>query len=126
MTVYHPRALESTPAGPPGGVTVGGSTYSVGADGAVECPDDLEADVAATLADCYGIDAEALLDDGDDQAESDGGVVPDSGGCAEPTHTRDELEELTKEDVLEIAQDVDLEGRSSMNKDELIGALAED
>jgi hypothetical protein len=36
---------------------------------------------------------------------------------------REELEELTKDELMEQAQDLDIEGRSGMNKDELVEAI---
>ncbi|MGR3434659.1 MAG: Rho termination factor N-terminal domain-containing protein [Shimia sp.] len=43
---------------------------------------------------------------------------------AETAEKRQELEAKTKDELMEIAQDRDIEGRSSMNKDELVDALA--
>lgn len=40
-----------------------------------------------------------------------------------PDHNSTPYEERTKEELYDLAQDLDIEGRSSMNKEELIEAL---
>lgn len=42
------------------------------------------------------------------------------------TTTRDELQDKSKSELYELAQDRDIDGRSEMSKDDLIDALAED
>ena len=124
MTVYHPRRLELTRAGLPGGVTVHGTTYSVGEDGAVDCPGDLEPEIADRLADAYDVDVDDIL-------ESEASAEPTETPEVTPDNIRyegdpDILEEHTKEELLEWARERDIAGRSSMDKDELIDALSED
>ena len=74
MTVTHPAALRD--AGVPGGYTFGTTTYAVDSDGVIDCPADLEAEIAEALAAHYGMDVAAVL-----ETETGGGTVPE--------HTRD-------------------------------------
>jgi len=122
MTVYHPRSLEGTPAGPPGGVTVGRSTYSVAGDGSIDCPADLEDEIADTLADAYDVDVDDILESSTEPTETPEATPDNIRYEGDP----DILEEHTKEELLEWARERDIAGRSSMDKDELIDALSED
>jgi len=61
MTVRHPAARANAA---PAAYTFGSETYPV-RDGAIVCPTAIEEDVAAALAERYGMDAADLLD-GDD------------------------------------------------------------
>lgn len=122
MTVYHPGSLDSTPAGPPGGVTVGRTTYRVNADGSIDCPSDAEGDIAAALAKAHGVDASNLLDNEAEAAEGHtNATVPD-----ETPEVTPEYGELTYDELMDRARERDISGRSTMDKSELIDALHED
>lgn len=97
MQVTHPLADRDAPT--PAAVTIGTATYSVDADGVIDCPADAAAAVADALADAYGADAAALRS-----------VTTDY-----TTMTYDEL--------YEAASEAGISGRSSMDKDALIAAL---
>jgi len=104
MTVTHPHAdRDASPAA----VTVGTTTYPVDADGIIDCPAEDEGHVADVLADAYGVSADDLV------REEDG--PPD-----------DAVEELTYDQLYELAKERDVDGRSEMSKDDLIAALRED
>lgn len=116
MTVYHPRSLETTPAGPPGGVTVGRETYTVDADGTIDCPEGVESDIAEALAGAYDVSVDEILD-----TDSDTGAVPDETPEAAPDYG-----EMTYDELYERAQDRDIAGRSEMDSQALRNALRED
>jgi len=104
MTVTHPHAdRDASPAA----VTVGTTTYPVGPDGVIDCPPEAEAHVADVLAEAYGVPATVLV------REEDG--PPDSA-----------IAELTYDQLYQMAQEQDLDGRSEMDKRDLIAALSED
>jgi len=104
MTVTHPHAdRDASPAA----VTVGTTTYPVDADGVIDCPAEDEGHVADVLAEAYGVPAATLV------REEDG--PPDSA-----------VEELTYDQLYQLAQQRDVDGRSEMSKDDLIAALRED
>ena len=42
---------------------------------------------------------------------------------SEPTYTREELEAMTKDELYAIATDMDIAGRSSMTKAQLVDAI---
>jgi hypothetical protein len=101
MTVTHPHAdRDASPAA----VTVGTDTYPVDGDGVIDCPADAEGHVADVLAEAYGVDPSALV------REEDG--PPD-----------DAIPELTYDQLYELARERDLDGRSEMDKGDLIAAL---
>lgn len=61
MTVTHPVALRDGRSHP-GAYTYGSTTYAIDSDGVIDCPADLEAEIAEALADRYDTDAETLLE----------------------------------------------------------------
>lgn len=117
MTVYHPRSLETTPAGPPGGVTVDGTTYSVTDDGSIDCPEDAEATIADRLAEAYGVSPDEVY-------EEDG--PPDSTVPEQTPDATPDFDGLTYDELYTRAQERDIAGRSEMDSDELRAALRED
>jgi hypothetical protein len=65
--VRHPRAdRDASPAA----VTVGTNTYSVDADGVIDCPDSEVSAVADVLADVYGVDRDRILTNADAESGS--------------------------------------------------------
>lgn len=62
MTLTHPNATRDVPT--PAAVTgPDGETYPIDGDGAVDCPPDVEEDVADALADAHDVDVEDLLEE---------------------------------------------------------------
>jgi hypothetical protein len=103
MTVKHPHAdRDASPAA----VTVGTTTYPVDDDGVIDCPADAEDDVADVLAEAHGVEPATLV------REEDG--PPDA------------IADQTYDQLYELARERDLDGRSEMDKDDLIAALSED
>lgn len=122
MTVYHPGSLDSTPAGPPGGVTVGRTTYHVNSDGSIDCPVDKERDIAGVLAAAHDVEIHDILGDEPEAAEGHtNAAVPDEAPEVTP-----EYGELTYDELMGRARERDISGRSTMDKSELIDALHED
>jgi hypothetical protein len=83
MPVKHPLADRDAA---PAAVTVGTTTYTIDADGVVECPPERVDAVADALADAYDRDADALLDGaaGDDTCGAECqmcGQSHDDGAC---------------------------------------------
>jgi len=104
MTVTHPYAdRDASPAA----VTIGTATYPIDDDGVIDCPAEAEAHVADVLAEAYGVAPDTLV------REEDG--PPDAA-----------IAELTYDQLYEMARERDLDGRSEMDKDDLIAALSED
>lgn len=104
MTVTHPYADRDAS---PGGVTVGTETYPVDDNGIIDCPAEEETNVADVLAEAYGVAPSTLV------REEDG--PPDEG-----------IEELTYDQLYQMAQTEGVKGRSEMDKVALIDALTED
>ncbi len=94
MTVTHPVALRDGRAHP-GGYTYGSVTYPVDDGGVIDCPEDVEDEIAETLAERYDTDVDALLEgeaDSDDAStcdtvKSDGEVCGRELPC--PYHSED-------------------------------------
>lgn len=118
MTVTHPAAING--GSTPGAINFGGNKYSIDADGEIDCPADVEDAIAHHLAEHYGMSrGDIYEEDGPPDAV---GTLPDA---ADPTPD-DDLESKTYDELMEIARDRDVDGRSQMTKDELIDALRED
>lgn len=75
MTVTHPVALRDGRSHP-GAYTYGTTSYPIDSDGAVDCPGDLEEEIAAALAEHYDVDVEQLLAP---EGDSDGGTSDEPG-----------------------------------------------
>ena len=104
MTVFHPRKTS-------GGITWEGVDYSIASDGSIDCPRDVEIDLAHHLAAEYDVPIEDVLPAHDS-------AVPNNADTTVP--------DLTREELYERAQEEGIEGRSSMTKQELADALQED
>jgi len=117
MTVRHPDAdRDASPAA----VTVGTTTYSVDDDGVIDCPPEDERDVADVLSDVHDVDRGRILTNGSD---GDGEVLVNDGPDYESIPPV--LDDMTYDELYEVAADHDIKGRSEMTKDELIAALRE-
>ena len=67
MPVDHPAARNG---GGPAAYTYGSETYPI-RDGAVQCPSELEGDIADALAERFDVDAASLTGDTEAEAEPD-------------------------------------------------------
>lgn len=105
MTVYHPRMTS-------GAITWRGEDYPIATDGSIDCPADVEGDLADHLAQTYDAPINDILPE-----QTDTNVTPTNADAAMP--------DLTREELYERAQEEDISGRSSMSKEELANALEE-
>lgn len=99
MQVRHPRADRNAS---PAAVTVGTTTYPVGEDGVIACPDDEAAKVADVLAGVYDVTPDELVreEDGPPDDDADGtceAVKSDGDVCGRelpcPYHSDDDSED---------------------------------
>jgi hypothetical protein len=117
MTVTHPLADRDVPT--PAAVTApDGRTYAVADDGAVECPDDVAAELAAALAERYDT---AREEDGPPDADTDEPAPLDPGD-----HTvadlREAIADIDDADALRAVGDAEEAGENRTTALEAIDA----
>jgi len=106
MTVRHPAARADAA---PAAYTFGSDTYPV-RDGAVVCPTAIEEDVAAALADRYGMEPSQLIDPETSDGEKESGDADDADEYDLMAH--DELK--AEAESRGIAENTDLRSKGSI------------